>query len=401
MRIVQYNDTYEEVGGTETYCTDLLYHLSQQGHEVFWLANGEGKARKDNHILLPPSKGSFQSLRSKYFFNPSKYKEFRSALAQIQPDVIHLHHNRYHTYELFRALAELKIPVVQTIHDYTILCPSQYYPQPYFNNAKVCDRGACSVICSQNKCVPMSRRFFYPFLHDKKRAIVRQKIQTFIAPSQKIKTYLERADFQNVIHLPFYMDTEQWTFNSERKVKNQLLFVGRVESNKGIHVLVDAVVNVQKTIPDIQLMIIGNGSQVEILRERKGQENLDCIELLGIVPHAVIKTYFEKANLCIVPTLDMEQFGLVGIEALASGTAVIGSNRGGIPDWCVDGVTGLLFEPNQKGNLEEKIIQLLHNDMLRLQLVQNGMRHIKNTYPLEKHFQNLLKIYKKARPLKE
>ena len=235
MRIVQYNDTYENIGGTETYCSDVLFNLDKLGHSVFLLANGSDAARAENHIILPASQGAFDSLRSKYFFDKKKYLRFKETLSELRPDAIHLHHNRYHTYELFQVLRELKIPVVQTIHDYTILCPSQYYPQAYFPNYKPCSMGECEVICSKNKCVPLKRRFFYPILHDKKRANIRTAINTFIAPTQKIKSYLERADFQNVVELPFYIDPTQWAFDANRNAKNTLVFVGRVEINKGIY----------------------------------------------------------------------------------------------------------------------------------------------------------------------
>ena len=69
MRILQYNDTYEKVGGTETYVSDLLFNLTKLGHEVFWFANGNEAARHASHVLLPASRNKLEELRSKYFFD--------------------------------------------------------------------------------------------------------------------------------------------------------------------------------------------------------------------------------------------------------------------------------------------------------------------------------------------
>lgn len=400
MRIVQYNDTYEQVGGTETYCNDVLLNLEKRGHDVYMVANGDKAPRADNHLILPATKGKIADLRSKYFFNPTFYQHFKNTFSELQPDVVHLHHNRYHTYELFKALAELHIPVVQTIHDYTILCPSQYYPQPYFKNAKPCSMGKEHVICSQNTCVPLSRRLFYPILHDKKRTIVRSRIATFIAPTTKIKSFLERANFKNVVHLPFYINPENWSFDANRTVKNTILFVGRVEENKGIHVLVNAVVELQQTIPDIQLLIIGKGAALSSIEQQIQHHQLSCIQLLGTVSHHEVKNYFTKANVCVVPTLDMEQFGLVGIEAMASGTAVIGSDRGGIPEWCIHEQSGLLFEPTEEGAILKSLKRMLTNHPLRMNLVRGGMELVKNKYTMQQHFEGLLDIYRNAKALK-
>jgi len=399
MNIVQYNDTYNDIGGTEVYCAQLLDQLAQQGHRVSLLANGTAAAKAANHIVLPTSQGAIDTWRSKYFFNKKNYTAFKDALQKLQPDVVHLHQNRYHTYELLYALRDLKIPVVQTIHDYTILCPSQFYPQPYFKNARPCQMDDCNVICSQNNCIPLSKRLIYKAFHDKRRAYIRATIPTFIAPTRKLKQLLEAANFQNITHLPFYIDESKWHFNQATDKSNLIIFIGRVEENKGILYLVETIQKLQQQIPDVQLLIIGDGSQVEPIRQSIKQQNLNFIQLIGKVNREVLKTHLKNAKIAVVPTLDMEQFALVGIEAMASGVNVIGSNRGGIPEWCLHNQTGLLFEPNKTGDLLQQLTKMIQNPTLAQKLKKGGQHLLQTTYDKEQHFSKLLTIYKAAKVL--
>lgn len=403
MKVLLYNDTYQHLGGAETYCLELLSHLPQMGHEIYWLAHGEQEPTASNHMVIPHfNEGKLNYFCSKYFFNQKAYLAIKEKLEEIKPDVVHLHHDRYYTFSVAKALKDLQIPVIQTIHDYTMLCPSQYYPDLYYDTPGTKNRkDNCQLICSQGTCLPLKSRIGHPFAHDRKRKIVQNNIQTFVAPSTKLKEYLELAGFKNVHFIPFFVDEKQWSFDSSRNVKNKILFVGRIETNKGIYHLINAVKTLKKEIQDIQLMIAGTGSQFVPIQEKIKIENLDSfIQLAGFVDYQEIGQYYENANVLVVPSLDMEQFGLIGIEGLASGTAVIGSDTGGIPEWCIHEKTGLLFNPDNPSELTQNIRRMLLEKGLSEQLTQQGMQHLKNTYNIQQHFNKLLQVYKNAKPLK-
>lgn len=403
MKVLLYNDTYQHLGGAETYCLELLSKLPSYGHQVYWLAHGEQEPTESNHIVLPHfNEGKLNYFYSKYFFNQKAYQGIKQKLQEIRPDVVHLHHDRYYTFSLAKALRELKIPVVQTIHDYTMLCPSQYYPDLYYDTPGTKNRrDSCQLICSQGNCLPWKSKLGHPFAHDRKRKIVQNQIQSFIAPSTKLKEYLELAGFENVHFIPFFVDEKQWSFDTKRNVENVVLFVGRVETNKGIHYLMNSIIELKKEINNIQLIIAGTGSQVTIIQEKIQAEKLaSFIQLAGFVDYEKIGAYYGKANVLVVPSLDMEQFGLIGIEGLASGTAVIGSDTGGIPEWCIHNKTGLLFNPEKPRELTGLIRSLLKNKELAQKLTRQGMEHLRKIYNPCQHFQKLQEVYDNAKPLK-
>jgi glycosyltransferase involved in cell wall biosynthesis len=402
MKILLYNDTYKHIGGAETYCLELLAKLPKFGHEVCWLSHGTDETHPENHYVLPHfNQGKFNYFKSKYFFNPKAYQAVKEQLQAIRPDVVHLHHNRFYTFSVLKALKDLKIPTVQTVHDYTMLCPSQYYPDLYHDSEAAGNRrDNCQLICSHGTCLPMTQRIGHRFAHDPKRRSIRKQIPTFIAPSVQLKSYLEQAEFTNVHYLPFFIEEEQWSFNASRTMKNTVLFVGRVETNKGIYNLINAVLDLKKNIPNIQLMIAGTGDEYQPILEKIKAENLqDTINAVGFIDYAKIGDYYNQANVLVVPSLDMEQFGLIGIEGLASGIAVVGSNIGGIPEWCIHEKTGLLFEPENTNELKNAISRILTNDDFSSQLTTNGMQFIKQKYNVEQHFNGLIHHFENAKPM--
>jgi glycosyltransferase involved in cell wall biosynthesis len=402
MKVLLYNDTYKHVGGAETYCLELLAKLPQFGHEVAWLSHGTDYAIADHHYVLPHfNHGKFHYFKSKYFFNPKAYEAVKQQLQNIQPDVVHLHHNRFYTFSVLKALKDLKIPTVQTVHDYTMLCPSQYYPDLYHPTKNSKDRkDNCQLICSHGTCLPLTQRIGHRLAHDPKRTSIRKQIPTFIAPSVQLKSYLERADFDNVHYLPFFIEEQQWSFNPKRTMKNTVLFVGRVETNKGIYNLIHAVLTLKKQIPDIQLIIAGAGSECNAIIHKIKEEHLQgTIRAVGFIDYAKIGDYYNQANVLVVPSLDMEQFGLIGIEGLASGIAVVGSNIGGIPEWCIHEQTGLLFEPQNTDALTAALSRILKNEDFATQLKNNGMQFIKQKYNVQQHFKGLIHHFENAKPI--
>ncbi len=402
MRVLLYNDTYSHVGGAETYCLELDAKLPEHGHEVFWLAHGEQEPMKENHIVLPHyNEGKLNYFYSKYFFNKAAYKAIKEVILSVRPDVVHLHHDRFYTFSMMKALKDTGIPVVKTVHDYTMLCPSQYYPDLYYDTPGTKSRkDGCELICSQGSCLPFKQRIGHPFAHDRKRKRIQHRYSTFIAPSVKLKEYLEKAGFEGVEFVPFFVDEKKWSFDEKRDVKNKVLFVGRVERNKGIYHLIDAIKDLRSEIPDISLTVAGAGGEYEPILKMVEQEKLDYIQPTGFVDYSKINEYYESSNLLVVPSLDMEQFGLIGIEGLASGIAVIGSNMGGIPEWCIDGETGLLFDAERPEELKGRIKMMLQDDALRLELTRKGMSHIRSVYNEEQHFRKLDNLFEAAAPIR-
>ncbi len=130
----------------------------------------------------------------------------------------------------------------------------------------------------------------------------------------------------------------------------RVLYVGRVERSsrwKGLQVLVDALVELRRQVPDVRLDVVGDGDDVGELKARAARLGVaDCIDWHGKVDHKDLPYFYRRAGVTVLPSLtESESFGMTLIEAMATGCPVVGSEVGGIPFVIRDGVDGLLARP--------------------------------------------------------
>ena len=108
--------------------------------------------------------------------------------------------------------------------------------------------------------------------------------------------------------------------------------------------------------------------------------------------------YYATADIFILPSIitesgDTEGLGVVLLEAIASGTVVIGSNVGGIPDIIKDRKTGLLVDEKEPNQISEAIIKLLSNESLKTKLINNARNHVKQNYSWKIIKEKFEKVY--------
>lgn len=157
--------------------------------------------------------------------------------------------------------------------------------------------------------------------------------------------------------------------------KKVVLFVGRLAEKKGVTYLIDAMQEV-----DALLVIVGDGPMRKEL-EKQAEEFGNKIRFFGAKTHEELKTLYASADIFVAPSItandgDSEGFGLVMLEAMASGLAVVASNSGGISQLIEDGVNGLLCEEKNSHELAEKINLLLNNDNIYENMIEKSRKTV-------------------------
>jgi glycosyltransferase involved in cell wall biosynthesis len=132
------------------------------------------------------------------------------------------------------------------------------------------------------------------------------------------------------------------------------LFVGRLSAEKGPQVFVEAI----RELPGVRAVIAGDGP----LRSSLERRATSGVRFAGAVDHDALPGLYRRAKLCVVPSY-AESFGLVILEAFASGTPVIGARTGGIPELVEEGVNGWLFEPGDVKGLSMLLRDALERDL--------------------------------------
>jgi phosphatidylinositol alpha-mannosyltransferase len=158
-----------------------------------------------------------------------------------------------------------------------------------------------------------------------------------------------------------------------RDGKINILFVGRIEKRKGLEYLIKAFKLIKPAYPDCRLIIVGPGKRGRKKYEKTVEESgLPDVVFTGSVGYDELARYYSTADIFCAPATGHESFGIVLLEAMATGKPVIASDISGYASLISNGVDGLLVPPKQEVPLAQAIAGLLNNDILRSDLGETG-----------------------------
>ncbi len=218
---------------------------------------------------------------------------------------------------------------------------------------------------------------------------------------------LENRENSNIQVVPMGVDLDKFNpgnFNQELKAsmgsENLLLLgVGRLALKKGFKFLIEAMPQIIQEIPNARLVIIGFGPLKEQLEKQIQNLNLTSyVNMIGGKSGEELREWFATADIFIGPSIitpdgDTEGQGVVFLEAMASGTAVIASDVGGIKDVVRNEFSGLLVPEQSPQAIAEKIIQLAKGKTQRDQLIQNALEMVRSNFSWENSSKRISELY--------
>jgi glycosyltransferase involved in cell wall biosynthesis len=169
-----------------------------------------------------------------------------------------------------------------------------------------------------------------------------------------------------------------------------VLFLGRLVPNKGCGILIRAIAN----LPGVRLQILGEGP--ERPRLERLVRDLDLggrVEFPGWRSSSEVRGYLAGARVLAIPALWPEPFGLVALEAYASGRPVVASGMGGLLDTVRDGTTGILVVPGDPQALSSALGMLLSDRDIAERMGRAGLELVRTGYALGSHLDSLDRIY--------
>lgn len=180
-----------------------------------------------------------------------------------------------------------------------------------------------------------------------------------------------------------------------------ILYVGRLKEIKGIHILIEAFCNVHAQIPNTRMVITGTSffkDAAKTAYEQKliklAEKASDAIFFTGFLPHDKLCLLYSAADIVVCPSIWEEPFGLVIIEAMSSGTCVVASKVGGIPEVIINDIDGILVTPNNPEALAIAISNLLEYPEKKLKMELRGREKVLRDFTwirLINEFETLLK----------
>ncbi len=207
---------------------------------------------------------------------------------------------------------------------------------------------------------------------------------------------------KNIRIIPNGVDTKVFTSKgvNVKKVRMELhahgrkiiITTSRLTLKNGVDDLIRAFAVVKKQVPSV-LVICGVGEDEQKLRALAEELGVSAdVCFLGLVPYKQLPKYVSAADVFVRPSLS-EGFGNSFVEALSCGVPIIGTPVGGIPDFLVDGKTGLFCGVRNPQDLAEKIGILLKNRKLAKVIVKNGQKMVKQRYEWDKIAQEFDEVF--------
>lgn len=219
-----------------------------------------------------------------------------------------------------------------------------------------------------------------------------------IAVSRAAKAFIEHFTDVPISIVPNGVDDKRFSPTKEKdKIKakfglkeNVVLYVSRMSYRKGPHVLLNAF----SKIKDATLVMVGSGEMLPFLKAQAKFLGIeDRVVFMGYVPDDLLPEIFKMADIFVLPSISSEAFGIVVLEAMASGVPVIATNVGGIPEVLKENEAGLLIPPGNELELRKAIQKLLNNEELRKWYGVNGRKAVEEKYSWDKVVVEIEKVY--------
>lgn len=323
-------------------------------------------------------------------------REARGKIEQLikdeRPDIAHINNIHHHiTPSIFYPLKKHKIPIVWTLHDYTVICPNT----SFLANDRICERcrktkyyWAPLIRCKKGSFLASLVAGIESTIHRMMR--VNDFVDVFITPSEFLKKKLIDYGFKEERIICMYHFSESDP-NIEKSLSDDyILYVGRLSHEKGIKTLIDAV---SGDSIDIMLKIIGDGPLKEDMVKYVRSRGTDRIEFLGHLSHDDVLRYIKGCRFVVMPSEWYENYPFAVIEAFACGKPVIGSDTGGLPELIRDTERGLLFEMGNPSDLSVTINYLLNNPDLVIEMGEDASRFVREVLDGRSYYERLIALY--------
>ena len=379
MKILIVHNAYQHSGGEDTVVNAERALLRAAGHAVEFYG-------RSNHELqaMPPLQAAGAA-----FWNAAAAREVERLCAAFQPDVIHVHN----TFPLispafFAIAARRRIPLVQTLHNFRLLCPQGMLLReqaicrdcigklPWRAITRRCYRDSASQSAVAAGVLAFHRQ----------RGTYAADVTQFIVLNEFCRNLFiegglpaERLRIKpHFVHGPERIDADAPRAGG--------LFIGRLSAEKGIAVLRDALA----ATPGHAVQIIGDGPLSAQVSASFGAR------WRGAQAPAAVMALLQRAAWLVAPSICYETFGMSLVEAFSCGTPVIASAHGAYAELVRDGVTGLLFAPNDAADLARKIAWADAHPQQMRQMGCAARKEYEARYTPQRNYDLLMDIYDHA-----
>jgi glycosyltransferase involved in cell wall biosynthesis len=387
MKILQIHNFYKTPGGECSVVHAERQLLESHGHEVALFSRNSAEIDELSMMRKVP-------VLLQIPYNYQIKRELSRLLKKDRPDVAHVH-NVFPLLSpsIYDALKNSNIPVVQTVHNFRFLCPNGQF----FIRGNICEKcqtdGFFSAV--KHRCmhdsVPVSALYAMAIGNAWRTGNFPSNIDRFIALNRFVADKLTKAGIpkNKISILGNFIENVS---DDPVPKKKYILYLGRLSREKGLWTLLSAMRNVR----DVVLKIAGTGPLEHELMEDVKRHDIKNVEFVGFVTGHDKERLIREAICSVVPSEWYENYPVSVLESLASGTPVIASNIGGLPEMIEHKKTGFLFKPGSHDELSKYIEISVNNPILLNQMATQAIISARSNFGAELHYHKLVSTYEEV-----
>jgi len=387
MKIILVHNQYQQPGGEDVVFNQERQLLESAGHKVviYHRSNFEVDSYTGvKRLALIPRTIWASDVR----------KEFAELLRTERPDIVHVHNTFVMiSPSIYSACREAHVPVVQTLHNYRLLCPAANF----FRNGKICEE------CVDHSLLRSIRYGCYRGSRSATAAVAlmlatHRHLGTW---DRDVTSYIALTEFtrkkfvegglpaQKIFVKPNFVSPDPGLGSGNG---DYALFAGRLSPEKRVNTVLAAWSLLGNRVP---LMVIGGGPERAELEKEARNIGLN-ITFRGQLAREQTLEAIRHARFMVVPSEWYETFGVIIVEGFACGIPVICSRLGAMQELVDDRRTGLHFTPGNADDLAEKVDWALNNPALMRSYGKEARQEYEKKYTAEKNYPILMDIYQRA-----
>jgi glycosyltransferase involved in cell wall biosynthesis len=358
---------YPFIGGVENYVYYMSRELVNLGHDVKVICANEPSCKKEEVV------DGVNTLRLSYMAkiaNTNITPGLPFKLYHEDYDVMHTHIPTPWSADWSRIISNIKNkPLVVTYHNDIIGSGVASYIANFYNSTAL-----KSLLNSADKIIITQPNYI------------------------KYSLYLDKYE-DKIEVIPNGVDVEKFKPTSLGKARNTLFFLSLLDEfheYKGLKYLLEAMVIVKKTIPDVKLIVGGKGVLLDDYIDTARSMGIDDnVEFHGFIPDSKIAEYYSRANVFVLPSVSslQEGFGIVALEAMACETPVITTDIVGISSDLKIEKAGLTIPPRDAEALADAIIKILSSNDIQSEMGLNGRSLVEANYTWKGIAEMMEKVY--------
>lgn len=407
LKVISVNKYYTMHGGADREMFNLERVLLSHGHEVApFCVDVPGNMATTYGKYFPSSyewseSASFtlaQNVKGflKIVYNFEAKKKLARLVADFGPDIAHIHNIHYDVSpSVIDTLKGLGVPVVMHLHDSRLFCPNgvMFTEHQYCNRCLYHKYYHAALHRCLNHSLKGSIAASVAFYVHRWLRVWTEKVDRYIVPTKIVREMaIESGIDSRKIDLYTYpapLDSVQpsWVY------ENYILFFGYHAEQKGIYCLLEAMAQLKS---NVKLKICGKGPETGRIKEFVSEKGLENVEIIGFVSDESLHELLSRCLFVVLPSIGFENSNALIREANSAGKAVLGSDRGGIPELIIDGQTGLIYESSNVSELSRKIDELVSDVEGTIRLGRNARALVERECDEQVYYRNILDTYEKA-----